>query len=206
MRVQGVGGAHQPCAGRGGWSSAPCAESRSTTPIRRRSRHPRLSHYALRGPARRWRGVFLSCVCVTSLQSPTTERLLHPRHVLLFTSHATLINCTNALDDYYAAVKSSRVVVSCLELCGLAPSTETADFSDTLGQAIDRLLASRKLPRKTAQQLREEMAETLYRATHVRSVCMGPNHPATQHAMATLESLCPRHPLVEKARDLLVGE
>mmetsp|Transcript_11736 Transcript_11736/g.25048 ORF Transcript_11736/g.25048 Transcript_11736/m.25048 type:complete len:201 (+) Transcript_11736:613-1215(+) len=139
-------------------------------------------------------------------ESPTTERLLHPRHVLLFTSHATLINCTNALDDYYAAVKSSRVVVSCLELCGLAPSTETADFSDTLGQAIDRLLASRKLPRKTAQQLREEMAETLYRATHVRSVCMGPNHPATQHAMATLESLCPRHPLVEKARDLLVGE
>lgn len=117
--------------------------------------------------------------------------LLHPMHVVLFNTHAALVNCARSERDFVPAVKHLQHMVKCMDVAYPENWPEKADFLFALAETLQALLETRKgsLPSRTAEGYVREMKDSFRKCHRIRQVCFGDDYPATAHVAVICRSL-----------------
>ncbi|CAM9909254.1 unnamed protein product [Ectocarpus sp. 12 AP-2014] len=125
----------------------------------------------------------------TKKKSVKKDRLkLHPANVMVVQTLVPLSNCCTFEEDHAASARHLRRAVSAMEAVYPPNYPELGDFHAALADANDALLQKRgqTLPKKSRSQAVSERKQALERATAIRSVCLGEDHPATKKAARAL--------------------
>ncbi|CAM9805203.1 unnamed protein product [Sphacelaria rigidula] len=109
---------------------------------------------------------------------------LHPMHATVVQTLVPTANCCNYEEDFSGSARYLRRAITAMEAVYPRNFPELGDFYAALGEALTALLDKRAqlLPRKTRDQVSSERKAALSRATEIRCVCLGEDHPTTKEA------------------------
>jgi len=123
----------------------------------------------------------------------STKAALAPRHVSAFSALMPLMNAARRAGRHGAVADLCAQTIACMDAVFPEHWAETSDFLQERAEALladaAALAAGPAARRALAQRRRELAREVAERCAKVRSVCCGPDHPATAMA-AQLVAQC----------------
>eukprot|EP01117_Protostelium_nocturnum_P007234 TRINITY_DN2588_c0_g1_i2.p1 TRINITY_DN2588_c0_g1~~TRINITY_DN2588_c0_g1_i2.p1 ORF type:complete len:559 (-),score=224.15 TRINITY_DN2588_c0_g1_i2:1184-2860(-) len=108
------------------------------------------------------------------------EKDLHPSNCFIANISVPLQNCCEYEEDYVAVIRLNKGIINSMEKSGAIPPNwyEIADYCAHLGEVL-LTAANGSKNQAMAKKMRQESRESYAKATAIRTIYCGPDHPRT---------------------------